>query len=272
MPGLVLGGDRAVYIAGPCVIESADMVLRVAEKLRAVADRLDVPVVFKSSFDKANRSSLTSFRGVGIDQGLRALERVREETGLPLLTDVHEPEQAVAAAAVVDILQIPAFLCRQTDMLLACGRTGRGVNVKKGQFLAPDDVANVVDKVRSTGNQRVSITERGATFGYHNLVVDMRGLPVMRRIAPVVFDVTHSLQLPGGLGHATAGAREFHPYLARAAAGAGVDGFFIEVHPDPANALSDATTQLDFDQFERLVPQLEAVDQVVRATAGESWR
>jgi 2-dehydro-3-deoxyphosphooctonate aldolase (KDO 8-P synthase) len=188
------------------------------------------------------------------------------------LTDVHEPEQAVAAAAVVDILQIPAFLCRQTDMLLACGRTGRAVNVKKGQFLAPDDVANVVDKVRSTGNQRVSITERGTTFGYHNLVVDMRGLPVMRRIVPVVFDVTHSLQLPGGLGHATAGAREFHPYLARAAAGAGVDGFFIEVHPDPANALSDATTQLDFDQFERLVPQLEAVDQVVRSTAGESWR
>jgi 2-dehydro-3-deoxyphosphooctonate aldolase (KDO 8-P synthase) len=264
VPGVVLGGDRPVYIAGPCVIESDELVLRVAERLQALSARTGAPFVFKSSFDKANRSSIDSFRGPGIDAGLRALERVKRETGLPVLTDVHEPEQAVEAAAVVDVLQVPAFLCRQTDLLMACGRTGRAVNVKKGQFLAPEDVEQVVAKVRSTGNDRVSVTERGSSFGYRNLVVDMRGLPTMRRFAPVVFDVTHSLQLPGGLGHATDGAREFHPYLARAAAAAGVDGFFIEVHPDPAHALSDATTQLDLAQLEALLPQLEAVDRAVR--------
>jgi 2-dehydro-3-deoxyphosphooctonate aldolase (KDO 8-P synthase) len=264
VPGVVLGGDRPVYIAGPCVIESDELVLRVAERLQALSARTGAPFVFKSSFDKANRSSIDSFRGPGIDAGLRALERVKRETGLPVLTDVHEPEQAVEAAAVVDVLQVPAFLCRQTDLLLACGRTGRAVNVKKGQFLAPEDVEQVVAKVRSTGNDRVSVTERGSSFGYRNLVVDMRGLPTMRRFAPVVFDVTHSLQLPGGLGHATDGAREFHPYLARAAAAVGVDGFFIEVHPDPAHALSDATTQLDLAQLEALLPQLEAVDRAVR--------
>jgi len=265
-PGVVLGGDRPVYIAGPCVIESDELVLRVAERLKVLSERTGAPFVFKSSFDKANRSSIDSFRGPGIDAGLRALDRVKRETGLPVLTDVHEPEQAVEAAAVVDVLQVPAFLCRQTDLLLACGRTGRAVNVKKGQFLAPEDIEQVVAKVRSTGNDRVSVTERGASFGYRNLVVDMRGLPTMRRFAPVVFDVTHSLQLPGGLGHATDGAREFHPYLARAAAAVGVDGFFVEVHLDPAAALSDATTQLDLDQLEALVPQLENVDRVVRET------
>ena len=268
-PGIEIGdGARPAYIAGPCVVESPEHVLEVARRVAEIADRHAVPVVFKASFDKANRSSLSSYRGPGLEAGLEALARVREETGLPLLTDIHAPEQAAVAAAVVDVLQVPAFLCRQTDLLLAAGETGRAVNVKKGQFLAPDDIGNVVDKVRSTGNQRVTVTERGASFGYHNLVVDMRSFPIMRRTAPVVFDVTHSLQLPGGLGHATGGAREFHPHLARAAAAAGVDGFFVEVHTDPANALSDATTQLSVAELDRLVPQLEAVWRAVAETAG----
>jgi len=258
------GGARPIYIAGPCVIESRDFVVEVAGRIGEIAQRHGVPVVFKSSFDKANRSSESSFRGPGEDAGLDALAEVKRVTGLPVITDVHQPDQAFGAAEVVDVLQVPAFLCRQTDLLHACGETGLPVNVKKGQFLAPEDMANAVEKITATGNQRVVLTERGSTFGYHNLVVDMRGLPTMRTFAPVVFDATHSLQLPGGLGHATGGAREFHPYLARAAAGAGVDGFFIEVHPDPSKALSDATTQLSFDEFERLIGQLEAISAVVR--------
>ncbi len=265
VPGISIGGaNRPVYIAGPCVIESAEHAVGIATSLASCAFRLGIPLIFKASFDKANRSSVESFRGPGLDAGLETLERVRKETGLPVLTDVHLPAQAAAVAEVVDVLQVPAFLCRQTDVLIACGETGLPVNVKKGQFLAAEDMGNIVDKVRSTGNDRVILTERGSTFGYHNLVVDMRGLPVMRRLAPVIFDGTHSLQLPGGLGHATAGVREFHPYLARAAAAAGVDGFFLEVHPDPPNALSDATTQLTIDEFEKLVPQLEGVWQTVR--------
>lgn len=265
VPGISIGGgNRPVYIAGPCVIESAEHAVGIATSLAACASRLGIPLIFKASFDKANRSSVESFRGPGLEAGLETLERVRKETGLPVLTDVHLPAQAAAVAEVVDVLQVPAFLCRQTDVLIACGETGLPVNVKKGQFLAAEDMGNIVVKVRSTGNDRVILTERGSTFGYHNLVVDMRGLPVMRRLAPVIFDGTHSLQLPGGLGHATAGVREFHPYLARAAAAVGVDGFFLEVHPDPPNALSDATTQLTIDEFENLVPQLEGVWQTVR--------
>ncbi len=267
-PGVRIGGGaRPVYVLGPCVIESPSQVLEVALAVRELGLRHGVPVVFKASFDKANRSSLESFRGPGLDAGLAALERVKAATGLAVLTDVHEPHQAQAAAEVVDVLQVPAFLCRQTDLLLACGRTGVPVNVKKGQFMAPDDMANAVAKVRSTGNDRVTLTERGASFGYHNLVVDVRAFPIMRRVAPVVFDVTHSLQLPGGLGHATGGARDFHPHLARAAAAAGVDGFFVEVHPDPARALSDATTVLSLEELDRLVGQLEAVCRVVREVA-----
>jgi 2-dehydro-3-deoxyphosphooctonate aldolase (KDO 8-P synthase) len=266
--GITIGrGTRPVYIAGPCVIESTDFLVEVAGSIREIAHRHQVPLVFKSSFDKANRSSESSFRGPGLEAGLEALAEVKRATGLPVITDVHHPEQAARAAEVVDILQVPAFLCRQTDLLHACGETGLPVNVKKGQFLAPEDMANAVEKITATGNERVILTERGSTFGYHNLVVDMRGLPTMRRFAPVVFDATHSLQLPGGLGHATGGAREFHPYLARAAAGAGVDGFFIEVHPEPSAALSDATTQLSFDEFDRLVGQLEAVSTAVREVA-----
>jgi 2-dehydro-3-deoxyphosphooctonate aldolase (KDO 8-P synthase) len=243
-------------------------VVEVAGAVREIGERHGVPLVFKSSFDKANRSAESSFRGIGEEAGLDALQAVRKTTGLPVITDVHHPEQASVVAEVVDVLQVPAFLCRQTDLLHACGETGLPVNVKKGQFLAPEDMSNVVDKITTTGNQRVMLTERGSTFGYHNLVVDMRSLPTMRQFAPVIFDATHSLQLPGGLGHATAGAREFHPYLARAAAGAGVDGFFIEVHPNPPEALSDATTQLSYDEFDRLVGQLEAVSSAVEEVAG----
>ena len=257
------GGARPVYIAGPCVIESLEQSLAVAGRLAESAGRVGIPLVFKASFDKANRSSVTSYRGPGLDAGLEILGRIKAETGLPLVTDVHQPEQAAVAAEVVDVLQVPAFLCRQTDLLVACGKTGLPVNVKKGQFLAAEDMGNAVEKVASTGNSRITLTERGSTFGYHNLVVDMRGLPIMRLLAPVIFDATHSLQLPGGLGHATAGAKEFHPYLARAAAAAGVDGFFIEAHSDPENALSDATTQLSIEEFEVLVPQLEAVSNTV---------
>jgi len=268
VPGIPIGGgSRPVYIAGPCVIESEAGTLELAARLAGIAARRAVPLLFKSSFDKANRSSLSSFRGPGIDEGLAILRRVKEETGLPVLTDVHEPGQADRAAAVADVLQVPAFLCRQTDLLLACGRSGAAVNIKKGQFMAPDDMANAVDKVRSTGNERVTVTERGTSFGYHNLVVDMRAFPMIRRFAPVVFDVTHSLQLPGGLGHTTGGAREFHPQLARAAAAAGVDGFFIEVHASPRDALSDPSTQLAVEEFEILVGQLEAVTAAVRVEA-----
>lgn len=265
-PSITIGGGaRPVYLAGPCVIESLEQSLAVAARLAEISVRLGLPLLFKASFDKANRSSVSSFRGPGLNAGLEILGRIKEKTGLPVVTDVHQPEQAALAAEVVDVIQVPAFLCRQTDLLVACGETGLPVNVKKGQFLAAEDMGNAVEKVASTGNARITLTERGSTFGYHNLVVDMRGLPIMRLLAPVIFDVTHSLQLPGGLGHATAGAKEFHPYLARAAAAAGVDGFFIEVHSDPENALSDATTQLSIEEFEALVPQLEAVS----AAAGE---
>ena len=259
-PGLAIGaGQPLAFIAGPCVIESRDDALRIGERLAVVAAELGIPLVYKSSFDKANRSSLASYRGPGLEAGLRILAEVRAATGLPVLTDVHDPGQAAAAAEVADVLQVPAFLCRQTDLLLACGRTGKPVNVKKGQFMAPHDMGNVVDKVRSTGNPGVTLTERGSSFGYNDLVVDMRGLAIMRRMAPVVFDVTHSLQLPGGLGHATGGTREFFLVLARAAVAAGIDALFAEVHDDPAAALSDPTTQLSLAEFRELVRQVRAV-------------
>ncbi|MEE4270064.1 MAG: 3-deoxy-8-phosphooctulonate synthase [Thermoanaerobaculales bacterium] len=263
-PGITVGdGGTPFFFAGPCVVESAEHVMGVARTVRDVAQRQGVRVVFKASFDKANRSSVKSFRGPGFDDGLEALAAVKAETGLPVITDVHHPEQASVVARVVDVIQVPAFLCRQTDLLLACGESGAAVNIKKGQFMAPEDMSNAVEKVRSTGNDRVLLTERGASFGYRNLVVDMRSLPIMRRFAPVVFDATHSLQLPGGLGHATGGAREFHPYLSRAAAAVGVDGVFVEVHPNPPDALSDATTQLNPEEFERLVAQVTALSRTL---------
>jgi 2-dehydro-3-deoxyphosphooctonate aldolase (KDO 8-P synthase) len=259
-PAIEVGPGRPLaLIAGPCVIESPEHVLRLASLVKATAAAHGAPVVFKASFDKANRTSLSSYRGPGMEAGLAALAEVRRSTGLPVLTDVHDPTQAGAAAEVVDVLQVPAFLCRQTDLLVACGRTGLPVNVKKGQFMAPADMRNVVEKIHSTGNQRVTLTERGTTFGYNNLVVDLRALAIMRRFAPVVFDVTHSLQLPGGLGHATAGAKEHFLVLARGAVAAGCDVIFAEVHDDPPHALSDPTTQLSVEELDTLLTQALAI-------------
>lgn len=257
---LVIGeGQPLAFIAGPCVLESRELALDTAGALAEMAKEYGIPLIFKSSFDKANRSSLASFRGPGLETGLSWLAEVKKATGLPVLTDVHEPWQTERAAEVVDVLQVPAFLCRQTDLILACARTGKAVNVKKGQFMAPDDMKNVVQKVTSTGNTAVTLTERGSSFGYHNLVVDLRSLAIMRQFAPVIFDVTHSLQLPGGLGHATAGEKQFFLHLARGAVACGIDGLFAEVHPQPKKALSDPTTQLSLPEFRKLIEQALAV-------------
>jgi len=267
-PGVSLGGDSLPVIAGPCSIESEETTLEVAGFLAALAARLDLPLVFKASFDKANRSTLTSYRGPGLEEGLRILAAVGAETGLPLLTDVHTPEQCVPAAVICDVLQIPAFLCRQTDLVVAAAATGQPVNIKKGQFMAPDDMLRAVDKARSTGNERISVTERGVSFGYNNLVVDMRSFAMMQRHGiQVIYDVTHSLQLPGG-GEQTGGAREYAEPLARAAVAAGADGLYVEVHPEPARALSDATTQLDPARAESLLVELQALRRTLKASAG----
>ena len=251
------GNNPLALIAGPCVIEGEEPLLMVAERLQEICGRVGIPVVLKSSYDKANRTSLQSFRGPGIERGLEFLRRVREKTGLPVLTDVHEVAQVALAAEVVDALQIPAFLCRQTDLLLAAGHSGRAVNVKKGQFLSPGEVPRVVEKVVSTGNHQLLITERGTSFGYNNLVVDMRALPMMRAIGyPVVFDATHSLQLPGGAGVASGGLREYVPHLARAAVAAGCDAIFMEVHPDPDRAPSDGATMWPLGELEVLLQSL----------------
>lgn len=244
-------------IAGPCVIESREHALFMAESIQAIARRQDVPFVFKASWDKANRTSIHSYRGVGLDVGLQVLADVRRSLGVPVLTDIHEPAHASAAGAVVDVLQIPAFLCRQTDLLVAAAKTGRIVNVKKGQFLAPWDMKNVVEKLRQAGNERVLLTERGSAFGYNMLVVDIRSIPVMQSFGvPVILDVTHSLQVPGGLGTATGGQPEYIPHLASSGVAAGVDGLFMEVHNDPANALSDGPNALRLDLLENLLAKL----------------
>lgn len=258
-PGIVLGGGSLPVIAGPCAVESEELVLETAATVKGIGERLGLPVIFKSSFDKANRSSVDSFRGLGMERGLEILQLAREATGLPILTDVHEPWQCEAVAKVADVLQIPAFLSRQTDLITAAARTGRTVNLKKGQFLAPDDVPRAVEKARHAGCERVFVTERGYTFGYHNLVVDMRGFAMLHAEGiPVVFDVTHSLQLPGG-GRQTGGARRYAEPLARAAVAAGADGVFVEIHPDPDHALSDATTQLPPARAEALLASLVAI-------------
>ena len=268
-PGIAIGGTAPVcfpVIAGPCVIESAATTLRAAELLAGIAQRLGLRMIFKASFDKANRSSGKAFRGPGLVEGLAVLAEVRRQFGLPLLTDVHEPAQCAPAAEVVDVLQIPAFLCRQTDLLLAAAATGRAVNVKKGQFMAPDDMRRVVDKIRAAGNDKVTVTERGASFGYHNLVVDMRSFAWMQQDGiAVIYDVTHSLQLPGAGADGTAGAREFAEPLARAAVAAGADGLFLEVHPDPDQALSDKDTQLPPDRAEALLASLLRIRAAVTA-------
>ena len=263
--GRALGQDGFFVIAGPCVIENAELTLSIAGRLARISQRLDLPLVFKASFDKANRTSLDSFRGPGLEEGLKILARVGLQTGLPLVSDIHTPAQAAAAAEVLDVLQIPAFLCRQTDLLIAAAKTGRVVNVKKGQFLAPHDLGPLVQKIVAAGNPQVWLTERGASFGYNNLVVDMRGIEVMRALGvPVVFDATHSVQLPGGLGSASGGERRFVAPLARAAVAAGADAVFLEVHPDPGAALCDGPNSLPLDQVEGLLRQLKRLHGLVR--------
>ncbi|MBA4301848.1 MAG: 3-deoxy-8-phosphooctulonate synthase [Cyclobacterium sp.] len=237
--GVVLGADKPVLFSGPCAVESYDICIEIGSKVKSWADQYGFSYVFKASFDKANRTSSGSFRSIGMDKSLEVLQRVGKTLKVPLVTDIHESYQAAEVAEVVDVLQIPAFLCRQTDLLLAAGQTGKAVKIKRGQFMAPEDMQYAVTKVRSTGNENVCLTERGFSLGYHNLVVDMRGLPIMRQFAPVVFDITHSVQQPGGQGGSSGGQREFAPILARAAAATGIDGFFIETHPEPAKALSD---------------------------------
>jgi 2-dehydro-3-deoxyphosphooctonate aldolase (KDO 8-P synthase) len=259
------GGLPLAVIAGPCVIESRDSALRHAAALKEKADRLGVPYIFKASYDKANRSSLHSFRGPGLEEGLEILAAVKKKIGVPVLTDVHEIDQIKAAREVVDILQIPAFLCRQTDFVVAVAKSGKVVNVKKGQFLAPWDMNNIVEKIRASGNEQILLTERGASFGYNNLVSDMRSLVVMRQLGyPVIFDATHSLQLPGGLGNASGGERKYIPALARAGAAVGIDALFMEVHEDPEHAKSDGPNSLDLKDFESLLQIVKRVDALVK--------
>jgi 2-dehydro-3-deoxyphosphooctonate aldolase (KDO 8-P synthase) len=254
------GGRPAALIAGPCVVEDVETPLRIARRLAEIGREIDLPIVFKASYDKANRTSVSSFRGIGVKEGLEVLGGVREETGLPLLSDVHGLDQVEEAAAVLDCLQVPAFLCRQTDLLVACADTGRAVNVKKGQFLSPEDVRNIVAKAVSTGNENVCITERGVSFGYGNLVTDFRSIPKIQAFGhPVVFDGTHSVQRPGGLGHASGGEREMVPFLVRAAAAAGADAFFLEVHEDPEKALSDGPNMLYLDDVPELMREVQAI-------------
>ncbi|MBV9494596.1 MAG: 3-deoxy-8-phosphooctulonate synthase [Acidobacteria bacterium] len=255
------GGDRPpLFIAGPCVIESRDHAMRMARTLLALRDELGIQLVFKSSFDKANRSSIESFRGPGIEEGLDILADVKAKTGLPLLSDIHEWQQAEPAGKVLDILQIPAFLCRQTDLVAAAARTGKAVGVKKGQFLSPEETKNILEKGAEVGNEKVFITERGSSFGYQNLVVDMRAFPIVRGFgAPVVYDITHSMQKPGGEGKQTGGTPQFARPLARAAAAAGADGFFMEVHDNPPNALSDRTTQIRPDAAREIISDILAI-------------
>ena len=253
------GGDAPLFlIAGPCVIESEAHATSMAEQIGAIAAEVGVPYIFKASYDKANRSSGSSFRGPQLEEGLRILANIKKRTGLPILSDVHDISQVGPAAEVCDILQIPAFLCRQTDLLLAAGRTGRAVNVKKGQFLSPWEIGNAAEKIASTGNEKIILTERGASFGYQNLVVDMRSFPIMRKLGyPVVFDVTHSVQLPGGEGKSSGGQPEFIEPLARAGAAVGIDGIFLEVHDNPATALSDGTNALPLAQFRPLLQKIQ---------------
>lgn len=256
-------GQPLLLLAGPCVLESEELARDVASELLTITSRLDISYVFKSSYDKANRTSLGSFRGPGLEKGLKILGRIRE-LGIPVVSDIHDVSQIEAAAETLDILQIPAFLCRQTDLLLAAAKTGKVINLKKGQFVSPWDMEHAVRKIKSTGNKKLLLTERGSTFGYNNLVVDMRSVPVMRSLGcPVIYDATHSVQLPGGAGGSSGGQREFIPPLTRAAVAAGVDGIFMEVHPDPDNALCDGPNSIPLDQVESLLRQLLEIRKAV---------
>jgi 2-dehydro-3-deoxyphosphooctonate aldolase (KDO 8-P synthase) len=262
------GGGELFLIAGPCVVESEAHALKMAHAIRSITERLGIPYIFKASYDKANRTSMNAYRGPGIDEALRVLGRIRNDAGVPVLTDVHEVSQVRAAAEAVDVLQIPAFLCRQTDLIVEVARSGRVINIKKGQFLAPNDMKNAIEKATSQGNERVMLTERGTTFGYNNLVVDFRGLPIMRGFGyPVVYDVTHSLQRPGGLGASTGGDSQFIEYMARAGVACGVDGVFMEVHDNPSAAFSDGPNSLPLERLEPLLERLKAIHELVRDDA-----
>lgn len=262
---LTLDTSRLFLIAGPCVIESYERTLMIGREIKKICEKLQVPYIFKASYDKANRSSYHSFRGPGLKEGLEILSSVKKELQVPVLSDVHEVNQLEAAAEVLDMIQIPAFLCRQTDLVYGAAQTGKPVNVKKGQFMAPEDMKNVIEKMEEAGNKNLAVTERGISFGYHNLVVDMRSFPMMRKFGyPVIYDATHSVQLPGGMGTSTGGQRDMIPYLARAAAAAGVDGFFMEVHDNPPEGLSDSTNMLYLSALEGLLKDLIAINDVVR--------
>jgi 2-dehydro-3-deoxyphosphooctonate aldolase (KDO 8-P synthase) len=267
---ITIGGNApVVLIAGPCVIEGEAFTLSLATSLQEVSRELGIPLIFKASYDKANRTSISSARGPGLEEGLRILQRVKEEVGLPVISDVHQVSEVSRASEILDVIQIPAFLCRQTDLVVEAARAGKPINVKKGQFLAPWDMAHVVEKIVSTGNEQILLTERGTSFGYNNLVSDMKSLPIMRGLGyPVIFDATHSVQLPGGAGKASGGDREFIPTLSKAAVGAGVDGVFLEVHPEPERALSDGANSLALDALFPLLKQLKAIDRIVKEDGG----
>ncbi|MGC8938327.1 MAG: 3-deoxy-8-phosphooctulonate synthase [Thermodesulfovibrio sp.] len=257
--------DELFVIAGPCVIESEEILFKTAEKLKEITQNLKIPLIFKSSYDKANRSSIKSYRGPGIKKGLEILNKVKEEFDLPILSDVHSVEEIQIAKDFLDVIQIPAFLCRQTDMIVEAGKTGKPVNVKKGQFLAPWDVKNIIEKIESTDNKKIIITERGTSFGYNNLIVDFRSFPIIRSMSvPVVFDATHSVQLPGGAGTCSSGQREFIPYLSRAAVACGVDGLFFEVHPEPDRALCDGPNMIPLKEFKELLKFLIEIHNTVK--------
>ena len=265
---LTVGAGQLSFMLGPCVVESSTHALFMAREIKAICESVGVGFVYKSSFDKANRSSIESFRGEGMEFGLEVLAEVKSEVGVPVITDVHEPWQVAKAAEVADVLQIPAFLCRQTDLLVEAAKSGKAVNVKKGQFLAPWDAKNIVDKLRAAGCEKILLTERGASFGYNNLVVDLRSFPIMRSFGvPVVFDVTHSLQLPGGLGKATGGQSEYIENFARAGVACGVDAVFMEVHDNPAKAPSDGPNQLPLSRLEKLLTKLKQIHELVSETA-----
>jgi 2-dehydro-3-deoxyphosphooctonate aldolase (KDO 8-P synthase) len=258
---VTFGKKPFVFIGGPCVIEGREITLRTAERLREITSALHIPFIFKSSYDKANRTSVSSYRGPGLEEGLRILKEVKDQTGVPILTDVHSPEEAETAAGVADILQVPALLSRQTDLLIACGKTGQAVNIKKGQFLSPSEIQYAIEKVESTGNSRILVTERGTFFGYNTLVNDFRGLPVMRSLGyPVVFDATHSVQLPGAASGSSGGEREFVFPLARAAVAVGIDAIFMEVHEDPARARCDGANSIELDSLAAMLATLRRIE------------
>ena len=266
---VIFGGNKPlVLIAGPCVIESASGALRIAEAIKRITSKLHIPFVFKASFDKANRTSINSFRGPGLYEGLKVLSQIKSKLGVPILSDVHDVDQARMAGAILDIIQIPAFLCRQTDLIVAAAKTGKPVNVKKGQFMAPWDVSGIVKKMQEVGNHKLLLTERGVSFGYNNLVSDFRSLPIMRSWGyPVIFDATHSVQKPGGLGNASGGESQYIPLLSRCAVAAGVDAIFLETHPDPARALSDGPNTLPLKNLENLLKDLIAIDRITDKNA-----